>query len=109
MRVSTKQAKFSGKMVEISDGSMSLDHNEKCNIISDFSNEFIVISEVGSKDSNSEISSDKWVKWMKNELSAGSWKGEPAYSPFRVKNISCVAKHTPIPTVSPDDIFTNES
>ncbi len=61
-------------MVEISDGSMSLDHNDKCNIISDFSKNFRVISEVGSKDANVDISSNNWLKWMQNELSAGSWK-----------------------------------
>ena len=62
------------EMVEISDGSMSLDHNDKCNIISDFSKNFRVISEVGSKDANVDISSNNWLKWMQNELSAGSWK-----------------------------------
>jgi phosphosulfolactate synthase len=62
------------EMVEISDGSMNLNHDIKCNIITDFSKDFRVISEVGSKDSSVEISSENWLKWMKNELSAGSWK-----------------------------------
>ncbi|MAW21755.1 MAG: phosphosulfolactate synthase [Flavobacteriales bacterium] len=62
------------EMVEISDGSMHLNHDDKCNIISEFSKDFRVISEVGSKDSNVSINSDKWLKWMQNELSAGSWK-----------------------------------
>ena len=61
-------------MVEISDGSMILDHDLKCKIISDFSKEFKVISEVGSKDANVEISSENWLKLMQNEISAGSWK-----------------------------------
>ena len=61
-------------MVEISDGSMILDHDLKCKIISDFSKEFKVISEVGSKDANVEISSENWLKLMRNEISAGSWK-----------------------------------
>jgi phosphosulfolactate synthase len=61
-------------MVEISDGSMHMKHDLKCEIISDFAKDFKVISEVGSKDASVEISSENWLKWMQNELSAGSWK-----------------------------------
>ena len=62
------------EMVEISDGSISMDHDRKCEIIADFSKSFRVISEVGSKDAKVEISSRNWIKWMQNELSSGSWK-----------------------------------
>ena len=62
------------QMVEISDGSMNIEHNLKCEIISDFSKDFKVISEVGCKDDSVHISEESWIKWMKNELSAGSWK-----------------------------------
>ena len=61
-------------MVEISDGSMHMEHDVKCKIISDFTKDFKVISEVGSKDASVEISSENWCDWMHNELSAGSWK-----------------------------------
>jgi len=61
-------------MVEISDGSMCMKHDLKCEIISDFAKDFKVISEVGSKDASIEISSENWLKWMQNELSSGSWK-----------------------------------
>ena len=61
-------------MVEISDGSMRMKHDLKCEIISDFAKDFKVISEVGSKNASVEISSENWLKWMQNELSAGSWK-----------------------------------
>ena len=61
-------------MVEISDGSMCMKHDLKCEIISDFAKDFKVISEVGSKDASVEISSENWLKWMQNELSSGSWK-----------------------------------
>lgn len=61
-------------MVEISDGVMNVNHDEKCEIITNFSKDFRVISEVGSKDATINISSKNWLKWMKNELSAGSWK-----------------------------------
>ena len=62
------------KMVEISDGSMQMEHESKCNIIQDFAKNFKVISEVGSKDASINISSKNWIKWMQNELDAGSWK-----------------------------------
>ena len=62
------------EMVEISDGSMSMNHNTKCDIIADFSKDFKVISEVGSKDASVEISIENWQNWIQNELSAGSWK-----------------------------------
>ena len=62
------------KMVEISDGSMQMEHEKKCNIIKDFAKSFKVISEVGSKDTSINISSKNWLKWMENELDAGSWK-----------------------------------
>jgi phosphosulfolactate synthase len=61
-------------MVEISDGSMRMKHDLKCEIISDFAKDFKVISEVGSKDASVEISAENWLKWMQNELSSGSWK-----------------------------------
>jgi len=61
-------------MIEISDGSINLDHDEKCKLITNFSKEFQVISEVGSKDPTIKINSRNWIKWIQNELSAGSWK-----------------------------------
>lgn len=61
-------------MVEISDGSMHMKHDVKCEIISDFAIDFKVISEVGNKDASENISSENWLKWMQNELAAGSWK-----------------------------------
>ncbi len=61
-------------MVEISDGTINLDHDLKCKYIYDFSKEFKVISEVGSKSQTTEISEDKWINYMKKEMQAGSWK-----------------------------------
>ena len=61
-------------MLEISDGSIAMDHDLKCSYIHEFAKDFKVISEVGSKDNSVEISSENWIKWMKNELEAGSWK-----------------------------------
>lgn len=62
------------EMVEISDGCINMEHDKKCNIISDFARDFKVISEVGSKDANVKINKKDWVKWIKDEISAGSWK-----------------------------------
>ncbi len=60
--------------VEISDGSMSLPHYEKCNYISLLSKDFTVVSEVGSKIAGLEIPNSQWVNQMKAELEAGSFK-----------------------------------
>ncbi|MBT3621732.1 MAG: phosphosulfolactate synthase [Flavobacteriales bacterium] len=62
------------EMIEISDGSIDMEHEMKCSVIQNFSKDFKVISEVGNKDASIQISSKNWVKWMQNELSAGSWK-----------------------------------
>ena len=60
--------------VEVSDGSISLDHEEKCAYISALAKDFTVLSEVGSKETGILISPAKWVRMMKTELDAGSWK-----------------------------------
>ncbi|MAU37088.1 MAG: phosphosulfolactate synthase [Flavobacteriales bacterium] len=61
-------------MVEISDGVININHDKKCEIIADFSKDFRVISEVGSKDPKKDINSKIWIKYMQDEISAGSWK-----------------------------------
>jgi phosphosulfolactate synthase len=60
--------------LEISDGSIILPHDEKCELIQKFSIYYTVLSEVGSKEAGIIISPAKWVKMMTNELEAGSWK-----------------------------------
>ena len=60
--------------VEVSDGSIILDHNKKCEYIHILSKEFTVVSEVGSKEAGILVSPGKWVKMMNTELQAGSWK-----------------------------------
>ncbi len=62
------------EMVEISDGSIDIEHDKKCNYIRDFSNNFRVISEVGSKSITARTNSSEWIESMQNELNAGSWK-----------------------------------
>ncbi len=60
--------------LEVSDGSMSIPHDEKCELIRSLSKNFTVLSEVGSKEEGILISPSKWISMMTNELSAGSWK-----------------------------------
>tara|TARA_E500000178_G_C17028961_1_gene759505 strand:- start:3506 stop:4198 length:693 start_codon:yes stop_codon:yes gene_type:complete len=66
--------KFNIKTVEISDGCIDLDHNVKCNFISKLSKSCTVLSEVGSKDEEVELTSQKWIELLNRELNAGSWK-----------------------------------
>ena len=61
-------------MCEVSDGSIELDHVKKCKYISDLAEEFLVVSEVGSKDEKKLIAPYKWIELMQKELDAGAWK-----------------------------------
>ena len=60
--------------LEVSDGSINLNHDSKCEMIRDLSKEFRVLSEVGSKEAGIIIHPNKWKSMMLNELEAGSWK-----------------------------------
>ena len=60
--------------IEVSDGSMVIDENDKCEIIHKLSKNFKVLSEVGSKEAGILISPSKWTSMMSKELEAGSWK-----------------------------------
>lgn len=60
--------------LEVSDGSMVIPHDEKCELIQRLSKSHKVLSEVGSKEAGILISPNKWIRMMKNELEAGSWK-----------------------------------
>lgn len=66
--------KYDLGLAEISDGSIIMNHDEKCELIHHFSKERTIMSEVGSKDSGIIVSPSKWVKMMSKELEAGSWK-----------------------------------
>ena len=59
---------------EVSDGSIVLEHEKKCEYISTLAKDYTVFSEVGSKEAGILISPSKWIKMMQNELAAGSWK-----------------------------------
>ncbi|GAA0875265.1 phosphosulfolactate synthase [Wandonia haliotis] len=66
--------KYDLDLAEISDGSIIIPHEEKCELIAKMSKDRTILSEVGSKDSGILISPGKWIKSMKMELEAGSWK-----------------------------------
>jgi phosphosulfolactate synthase len=60
--------------VEVSDGSIEIQQDEKCEFIRKLSQDFTVISEVGSKDATKIFAPYKWIQLMKTEIEAGSWK-----------------------------------
>jgi len=59
---------------EVSDGSIELPHDEKCEYIRKLSKYVTVLSEVGSKDAEKIIPPYKWIQLMNKELEAGAWK-----------------------------------
>jgi phosphosulfolactate synthase len=58
--------------MEVSDGSITIPHAEKCGYIEKLTKYGIVLSEVGSKDAAHIIPPYKWIELMKAELEAGS-------------------------------------
>jgi phosphosulfolactate synthase len=66
--------KYRMEYVEVSDGSITIDHEIKCEYIRKLSKNFTVISEVGSKDVQKIFAPYKWIQLMKAEIEAGSWK-----------------------------------
>src|SRR5439155_2311355 len=58
--------------VEVSDGSITIPHAEKCGYIEKLTRFGTVLSEVGSKDAAHIIPPYKWIELMRAELSAGS-------------------------------------
>ncbi|WP_422355599.1 phosphosulfolactate synthase [Roseivirga pacifica] len=66
--------KYEVPFAEVSDGSIELDHDLKCNYISKLADQVTVLSEVGSKDAEKIIPPYKWIELMQKELDAGAWK-----------------------------------
>jgi phosphosulfolactate synthase len=66
--------KFKIDTCEVSDGSIVIPHDQKCEYISTLAKDFKVLSEVGSKEAGIFISPTKWISMMKGELDAGAWK-----------------------------------
>ncbi len=59
---------------EVSDGSITIEHDLKCEYINKLSKNFTVLSEVGSKEEGVIIHPQRWIKMMESELKAGSYK-----------------------------------
>jgi phosphosulfolactate synthase len=66
--------KYKLDLIEISDGSMEMPHEEKLKYIDILSKQVTVLSEVGSKQAGKVIPIEDWVKMMKTELETGAWK-----------------------------------
>jgi phosphosulfolactate synthase len=58
--------------MEVSDGSVDIDHKEKCKVIERLTKYATVLSEVGSKDAAHIIPPYKWIELMQAELNAGA-------------------------------------
>lgn len=65
---------FGLEYAEVSDGSVDMNHDDKCNYISTLAKQVTVLSEVGSKDAAKIIPPYKWIEQMQTELDAGAWK-----------------------------------
>lgn len=66
--------RFKLNYAEVSDGSIEMNHDLKCEYIRRLSSYVTVLSEVGSKDAAKIIPPYKWIELMNKELQAGSWK-----------------------------------
>lgn len=66
--------KYNMEYAEVSDGSIDLNHDEKCAYINRLSKHVTVLSEVGSKDENKILAPYKWIELMQKEIEAGSYK-----------------------------------
>ena len=60
--------------VEISDGTIAMEEEDKLALLRRFSQEFKVLSEVGSKDDSVTIAPSTWLDKIGRELEAGAWK-----------------------------------
>lgn len=63
---------FGISYMEVSDGSITIPHAEKCGYIEKLTKHGVVLSEVGSKDAAHIIPPYKWIELMRAELNAGS-------------------------------------
>ena len=66
--------KYEMAFAEVSDGSLEMEHDEKCQYIRTLSEQVTVLSEVGSKDDQKIIPPYMWIRLMQAELDAGAWK-----------------------------------
>ncbi len=60
--------------IEVSDGTINVEHDRKLELISKLAEDFTVLSEVGSKDNTRIMAPFRWVEQIEAELEAGAWK-----------------------------------
>ena len=60
--------------IEVSDGTITIEHERKLETIATLAKEFTVLSEVGSKDNTRIMAPFRWVEQIERELEAGAWK-----------------------------------
>ncbi|HHP7240409.1 MAG TPA: phosphosulfolactate synthase [Cyclobacteriaceae bacterium] len=65
---------FGLEYAEVSDGSIEISHQKKCELINTLSGQVTVLSEVGSKDEEKIFPPYQWIELMNAEIQAGSWK-----------------------------------
>ena len=63
---------FGVQYMEVSDGSITIPHTEKCGYIEQLTKHGVVLSEVGSKDATHIMPPYKWIELMRAELEAGA-------------------------------------
>lgn len=61
-------------MIEVSDGTIKIPHDEKLELISKLAVETLVVSEYGSKDSQTVTVPKLWAEGIALELEAGAWR-----------------------------------
>ncbi len=66
--------KFKMQYAEVSDGSLEIEHGQKCEYIRRLAEHVTVISEVGSKDAEKIFAPYQWIELMKAEIEAGVFK-----------------------------------
>ncbi|MFI5164542.1 MAG: phosphosulfolactate synthase [Bacteroidia bacterium] len=66
--------KYKLQAAEVSDGSIQINHDKKCEYISKLAKNYTVLSEVGSKEEGVITRPAMWIKMMNTELQAGSFK-----------------------------------
>lgn len=66
--------KYKMEYAEVSDGSIDMPHDVKCELIHKLSKHKTVLSEVGSKDVEKIMPPYQWIELMKKEIKAGAWK-----------------------------------
>ena len=64
--------RFGISYMEVSDGSITIPHAEKCGYIEKLAKHGVVLSEVGSKDEANIFPPYKWIELMRAELEAGA-------------------------------------